>query len=284
MSGRSGKSSLSKLTTKQSRERLRSYLVRGARWTLVLTGIAICGYSILLLGTSSIESRMFRLEEIEYFGIQHLDKVPLNEMIRNTLPNNALKIRLERLRSLVESENWVKTAIVRRRLPNRIQIWITERKPVAVAALQNELVVVDAEGIVLAGYGPGFEFLDLPIVKGLQNTALENAQSRNITKMRIYLELIKELDSEGSNYVQTLSEIDVSDVERVAVVPTEDPVPIVLGDRNFLLRYRVFLDQIEIYHEVQKQSGDGIKSIDVTLEDRIIIKTNQSSNSSGVES
>ena len=273
-----------KLTTKQSRERLRSNLVRAARWTLLLLLVTGGGYSILLLGTSSIESDVFLLEEIEYSGIKYLDKDPLNQMIRNTLSDNVLKIRLEQLRSLVESENWVKTAVVRRRLPNRIQIWVDERKPVAVAALQNELVVVDDEGIVLAAYGPRFEFLDLPIVKGLQNTALENAQSRNITKMRIYLELIKELDSDGSNYVETLSEIDVSDVERVAVVPIEDPVPIVLGDRNFLRRYRVFLDQIDVYHEVQRESSDGIKSIDVTLEDRIIIQTNKGSNSSGVES
>ena len=257
--------------------------MRAARWTLLLTLLIGGGYSILLLGTSSIESNGFLFEEIEYSGIKYLDKTPLNEMIRNTLSNNVLKIRLEQLRSLVESENWVKTAIVRRRLPNRIQVWVTEREPVAVAALQNELLVVDDEGIVLAAHGPRFDFLDLPIVKGLQNTALENAQSRNISKMQIYLELVKELDSDGSNYVETLSEIDVSDVERVAVVPTADPVPIVLGDRNFLRRYRVFLDQIEVYHEVQRESSEGIKSVDVTLEDRIIIKTNQGSNSSGVE-
>ncbi len=162
--------------------------------------------------------------------------------------------------------------MVRRRLPDQLFVFVTERQPAAVATIDGQLQVVDASGVVLAPYGEAFQALDRPIVKGLKNVALENALHENSVRMATYLRILADMDAAGSGYTESISEIDVSDPERVAVVPTEEPVPVFLGDQDFARRYEVFLTRLDLYRELKARHG-VIDSVDVTYDDKIIIHT-----------
>ena len=60
-----------------------------------------------------------------------------------------MSVDLDRIRDLVESESWVREATVRRKLPNQLVIHIRERQAIALAAIDNELYVVDEGGVIL---------------------------------------------------------------------------------------------------------------------------------------
>ena len=253
-------------------------LVIGAQFLTVTLLLAAALYAVTM--GYSFDSKYFQLASVQYEGNNRLNIESLNELIAADVPGNVLKVDLDRLRTLVEAETWVKTAVVRRRLPDQLMIYIQEREPVAVAAIEHELKVVDDEGTVLASFGPDYPNIDQPIVKGLRNTALENAHQENADRMALYLRVVSELSDGPEDYTPKISEIDVANIDHVAVVQSDDPVPIYLGREDFGQRYRSFLSRLDLYRQVKSQYG-SIKSVDVTIDDQIIIHTADDSVSSG---
>ncbi len=272
-----------KKTTVDRREKLRRiglWTTRAASTLAIAAGLVLV---VRLVVTEALGPRsVFRLQKVQFAGLRHLDADRLDQLVRAASPANALLVDLDRVRSLIESEDWVEEAVVRRRLPDQLHVFVTERKPAAAATIDGQLQVVDASGVVLAPYGADFQSLDRPIVKGLKNVALENALQENSVRMATYLRILADMDAAGPGYAGSISEIDVSDPERVAVVPTEEPVPVFLGDHDFARRYQVFLARLDLYRELKARHG-VIESVDVTYDDKIIIHTPEASAATGRE-
>lgn len=262
---------MKKATHKSERaRRVLKWTARALLFSVLLSGAALAAW--LAWAGSVLNLEEFRLREIRFQGAQRLSTENVDNLIRTALPGNLLAIDLDRVRALVEGEDWVKSAVARRRLPDRIEIFVTEREPVAVAEIDGDLHVVDETGLALAPFGSDFQNLDRPLVKGLKSLALENAAPDNLTRMRTYLRIIRELDEADPDFARSISEIDVSDPRRVAVVPTREPVPVVLGEDDFARRYRIFLSGLDYYQELKELHG-AIESVDVTLDDKIIVHT-----------
>ncbi len=254
--------------------RLLRWTARGAGIAVLLLASGLAAW--LAWAGTGVDLEEFRLREVRWRGVEHLPTDNVESLIRKAFPGNLLAIDLDRARALVEGEEWVESAVVRRRLPDRLEIVVTERKPVAVAAIDGELRVVDAKGTSLAPFGSEFQDLDRPLVKGLKNLALENAAGDNATRMATYLEILRDMDAADPEFARSISEIDVSDPGRVAVIPTREPVPVFLGETDFARRYRTFLSGLDYYRELKQRHG-AIDSIDVTLEDKIIVHTPEAS-------
>lgn len=267
MFGKSGKNFLN--TNSNGRSALFRRLAITAGRVVFGTLLVLAGFYAYDWAHHSPEAASyFKLGQIHYEGLTHLDRQVLDTLIRRTAPENALLIDLKHLRQLVEAEAWVKEARLRRRLPGDLFVYVVERQPAAVASIDGELYVVDAEGVVLEHHGPKHQFLDRPIVKGLDNVARENAVQENSTRMQVYFQVLEELQS----HHHAISEVDVEDTQRVAVVPQADPVPIYLGKEHFSTRYETFISQRELYERLKEQYG-AIESVDMTFDDKIIFHT-----------
>jgi cell division septal protein FtsQ len=210
----------------------------------------------------------FRLEQIHYQGLVHLDRRALDALIYQSVSENLMSLDLDRIRDLVVSESWVRDATVRRKLPNQLVIRIRERQAVALAAIDNEIYVVDEEGVILDRPGPTHQSIDRPIVRGLMNPARENAREENILRMQVYLRVVEELASHN----RSISEVDVEIPEQVAVIPADDPIPVHLGDDDFLMRYETFVSQKDLYDRLKEEFG-MIESVNVTYDNKIIFHT-----------
>lgn len=252
---------------------LKRKAVVAVRLFLGVAALAVLAWGIYIIAEPSAENTVFQLQEIQFKGDQHLDTEQVKKMIRSTFPRNTLRIELDRLREFVEAETWVRSAAVRRQLPDKIQIHIRERQPTAMATIDDEMKVVDDEGVVLGTAGGGLEFVDRPIVKGLKNLAIENAQEENSRKMQRYLAVIKALDSGSDRYSGTISEILVGNPDKVAVVPTDQGVPVYLGSSDFRKHFEAYLSGIDYLMEIQ--NTQQIESIDVTYDNKIIVHTPQ---------
>jgi hypothetical protein len=88
--------------------------------------------------------------------------------------------------------------------------------------------------------------------------------------MQVYLRVVDELDSHNPS----ISEVDVETPEQVAVIPMDDPIPIHLGDEDFLRRYETFMSQKDLYDRLKEEYGT-IESVDVTYDNKIIFHTPQ---------
>jgi len=243
---------------------------------LLGTGLLVVGFLFALRhATHSPQGEtLFGIRDIRFEGTRNLAWQKLRSFMLETYSGNILRVDLEELKDLAESESWVRTAIVRRQLPGRLIVSVRERVPVAVAAIDQDLYIVDEEGVVLDRYGSGQVQLDGPILKGLGNIARENASATrlNLEKMGIYSRLMSDMRSSEGDYSGSISEVLLADPDRVAIVREDDPVPIYLGSDRFRERYENFLAQKEIYQQLKKEYG-RIEYIDVSFDNKIIFHT-----------
>src|ERR1035437_9826484 len=87
--------------------------------------------------------------------------------------------------------------------------------------------------------------------------------------MRIYTDLISQLDSGGMHYSQDISEVDLSDPEDVKVI-TNDPqgeVLVHLGPSNYLDRYKIYVAHVQQW----RQQFDKLESVDLRYDGQIIV-------------
>ena len=71
---------------------------------------------------------------------------------------DAARARIERL-------GWIQSAMVSRRLPDRIHVEVTERIPFALWQSDRRLLLIDREGAVITDHGLG-QFSNLPMIVG----------------------------------------------------------------------------------------------------------------------
>lgn len=251
-----------------SRTTFKSMAILCARIVFLALLVLVGAYSLAYSLHPPEVATQLQLKQIHYEGLVHLDRRALDALIYQSVSENLMLLDLDRIRDLVESESWVREATVRRKLPDQLVIHIRERQAVALAAIDGELYVVDEEGVILDRSGPGYRAMDRPIVRGLMNAALENAQQENILRMQLYLRVVEELASHN----RSISEVDVEIPGQVAVLPADDPIPIHLGDNEFLVRYETFMSQKELYDRLKEEYG-GIESVDVTYDNKIIFHT-----------
>ena len=241
------------------------------RFLLLLLVFGGLSWSVYYAWDSPQALKYFQLREIHFKGATHVSEESLRLLIQKSSAPNLLQIDLEHVRGIVETEAWVKSAVVRRKLPDELIIIVDERKPAAVAAIDRELYVVDEEGTILDRQESDY-LLDRPVVKGLRNLTHEDAQTHNSSRMRAYTRLLAELSSGEHDYAASVSEVDVENPKRIGIVLDHDPVPIYLGGKRFLERYKRFLSQQSLYRELKQEHG-LIEYIDLSYDNKIIFHT-----------
>jgi cell division protein FtsQ len=87
--------------------------------------------------------------------------------------------------------------------------------------------------------------------------------------MKVYNEVVAELDSDGGKYSQNLSEVDLSDPEDVKIVPNDvqGDVLVHLGSSNYLDRYKIYQSHIREW----RQQFSKLESVDLRYDNQIIV-------------
>ena len=93
--------------------------------------------------------------------------------------------------------------------------------------------------------------------------------STRAPRMKIYTEMVRELDSGGARYSQDLSEVDFSDLEDVKV-RVNDPagdVLVHLGSSDYLRRYKIYVTHAQGW----RQQFQKLESVDLRYDNQIIV-------------
>ena len=104
------------------------------RWMLVCVGLVGLGYGSYI-GTRfflfSPSLRLSSLAQVTVTGNRYVNREAVVEKFMPDLGRSILLVPLERRRSDLESIAWIEHASVRRTLPNRVRVDLTERTPIA---------------------------------------------------------------------------------------------------------------------------------------------------------
>jgi cell division protein FtsQ len=179
----------------------------------------------------------------------------------------------ERRRALMAID-WVREASVSRRWPNRVDVAVVERTPVAFAMLPQsrdasgtvlyEPALVDGEGVILNL--PARARFALPVLYGMTR---EQAAPGRRERIRQVLELIAEV----KGYTGQISEINAADTDNLTITygveqagnPLGNSVRLMLGNQRYLSRLKNFLSN---YGEIGRRLPNA-RLFDLRLDDRI---------------
>ena len=234
-----------------------------------LTIVCLTCFGVVALYHYGEHSWRFRVEssdDIQISGLENVTRAQVLEVLGGDIGRNIFFVPLAERQAQLQQIPWVESASVMRFVPNRLQVQIHERTPVAFAQVGSRILLIDAGGTLMELPGATKKKYSFPVILG---TNPGEPLSTRAARMKIYTDLISQLDSGGMRYSQDISEVDLSDPEDVKVL-TNDPhgeVLVHLGPSNYLDRYKVYVGHVQQW----RQQFDKLESVDLRYDRQIIV-------------
>jgi cell division protein FtsQ len=237
-------------------------------WAIAVIAVAafaaIGAAAVYHYGEHSWRFRLQSSDDIEMAGLTNVTRAQIMEVMGGDIGRNVFYISLDQRQKQLEQIPWVESASVMRFAPNRLKIQIQERTPVAFAQVGSKIQLIDSSGVLMdLATKKKYSF---PVIVGMNSG---EPLSTRTPRMRIYNELVGQLDSGGAHYSQDLSEVDLSDPEDVKVT-TNDPdgeVLVHLGSANYLDRFKVYVAHLREW----RQQFAKLESVDLRYDRQIVV-------------
>jgi cell division protein FtsQ len=243
------------------------HLLAWSALALVVACVAgVLGTAAYQYGERNWRFRIESSDDIEIIGTHNVPHAQVMEVLGGDIGRNVFFIPLAERKAQLEKIPWVESASVMRFVPNRLQVEIQERTPIAFARLGSRIWLIDAVGTLMELPGAGKQKYSFPVMVGMNPG---EPISTRAARMKIYNQLLREFDSDPAHYSQDLSEVDISDQDDVKVL-TNDPggaVLVHLGGSDFLSRYKIYVTHVQGW----RQQFDKLESVDLRYEHQIIV-------------
>jgi cell division protein FtsQ len=235
---------------------------------LAAAGAATIATVLYRYGAHSWRFRLESGDNIEIHGTQNVTRAQVLEVMGADIGRNVFFVPLTERKKQLEEIAWVESASVMRLLPDRLRVEIKERTPVAFVQIGSRVALIDASGVVMDMPATKQTHYSFPVITGMQDSEPLSTRS---ARMKIYLTLVRELDSEGGSYSQALSEVDIADPEDVKIIvpDAEGAVLVHMGSSEFLRRYKTFLAHVAEWR--QQVPGQKLDSVDLRYEGQIVV-------------
>jgi cell division protein FtsQ len=236
---------------------------------IALTLVLLCGMAIAALyhyGERSWRFRVDSSDDIEISGLDNVTRSQVVEVMGGDIGRNIFFIPLAERKKQLEQIPWVESASLMRFVPNRLRVEIHERTPVAFARVGSKILLVDATGTLMELPVAGKKKYSFPVILG---TNPGEPLSTRAARMKIYCDVMRQLDSSGAHYSQDLSEVDLSapDDVKVLVSDPQGEVLVHLGSSAYLDRYKVYVTHVQQW----RQQFVKLESVDLRYDRQIIV-------------
>ncbi|MFH2013065.1 MAG: FtsQ-type POTRA domain-containing protein [Pseudomonadota bacterium] len=211
-------------------------------------------------------SPYFRLEQIVVSGENRISEIEVLNLARIDKGSNILEIDLAKVSDRIEQHPWVQKAFVKRELPKKIIINVTERVPVAMINL-NRLYLVDKNGIIFKEIGPG-DIFDVPVLTGLESQDLSANESVSRNLIGNALAIIDEVKKRGTLGVDQISEINMDPYAGLTIYTLEDGTQIKLGFDDYGKKLDYLKKVVTDIHE----RGEKAEYINLNYGEKVYVK------------
>src|SRR3954469_1145061 len=232
---------------------------------------AIGGVSAVVYnyGTGSWRFRLESSDQIAIQGLENVSRRQVMEVVGSDIGRNVFFIPLEERKHQLEQIPWVESANVSRLLPNRLQISIQERTPMAFVQVGAKIALIDAHGVVMEMPAKGAKGYSFPVLVGMGES---EPLSTRAARMKIYSQLVRELDADGAHNSQDLSEVDLSDPEdvKITVSDPQGEVLVHLGSSGFAEHFKIYKAHVQEW----RQQFQRLDSVDLRYDRQVIVNPN----------
>ena len=182
-----------------------------------------------LLGTAAviavlIYSPLFTFQQLIVRGNVRLNEAELCEIARIHYGERLFEVKTDDITTNLLHDLRIESAIVRRQLPNKIEMEIVERVPVATVACDYGYLDFDRQGKVIASYRT-LKGADIPIITGVRLRDLYIGDDNNNAQITYVIAFLAKIDPTD---IGQISEVNIT-VPSAVVAYTKSALPIRLG-------------------------------------------------------
>ena len=106
------------------------------------------------------------MQRIVVHGNVRLSSGEVQALVDGLRGTSILTADLQAYRARLLESPWVADVALRRVLPSTIEVFVSERVPIGLSRLGQQLYLVDRSGTMIDEFGPRYAEFDLPIIDG----------------------------------------------------------------------------------------------------------------------
>ena len=250
----------------------RSRFRLGVSWTVArrILSVLLFVFGVYQTASLALTTPLLRVSRIAVRGNVRLSSGQVQALVEDMRGTSILRADLDAFRRRLIESPWVADVALRRILPSTIEVFISERRPVGLCRLGQELYLVDETGTLIDQFGPHYAEFDLPIIDGLltaPNTAAAMHGSIDPQRAGFAARVIAALGRDGE-IGKRLSQVDVSDRHDAVVLLEGDSALLHLGNDKFLERIQMYRD---LSSALRERVAD-IDYVDLRFEQRVYVR------------
>jgi cell division protein FtsQ len=251
-------------------------------WSVVALAAAATSYALGHYLLAAPEMALLHSDQVQVAGNQYVPRGRVLEIFAADRNRSVLRIPLDERRRQLETIPWVEQATVRRALPNRIEVEITERTPIAFVREGSELALVDVHGVILdRPLKANFHF---PVITGIgADMPIEDRELR----MQMFAGFAQQVESARAGAMDQVSEVDLNEakdlratISGLQVVNTsaggaandawgnaDAPIVVHFGDSDFQSKYLTVLNDIGQW----RAAAGRVESVDLRFNGEAVV-------------
>lgn len=252
------------------RRRFRAAVSWKAVWRVICVLLLVFGtyQSVTLAFTAPL----LRVERITVQGNVRLSNGQILALVHDLRGTNIFRADLGEFKRRLGESPWVEEVALRRVLPSTVEIFLSERYPVGLCRIGDELFLVDGAGNILDRFGPQYAEFDLPIIDGLFVAAGGADATIDPRRADLAARVISSL-GRTEEMAPRVSQVDVTNLHDAVVLLDSDPALLHLGTERFLERVQAYLD---LSGTLRERVGE-IDYVDLRFDRRVYVRPAPSS-------
>ena len=255
----------------------------------MITKRALLILTVLSLGVLAVLSLDWRSENrIEKITVNGNYTISKEEILRyahiTDTASNPTEAGIDVIQSRISKHPEIKNVYVSIVHPSELKIEIVEKRPVAIISGENEMFLLD-DGLDVFPFRNFTKLYDLPVISGIRKEVNPKSSNKfNTEDLRTALFIILSSYKESKVLYNNISEIRMSDQEKIIVYLSEDSTPIYfpryndkkIADSEY---QEVLLKKLRIFKNYINQSlADHLKEktnyVDMRFDNQIIVNSN----------
>jgi cell division protein FtsQ len=228
---------------------------------------------------ASREMALIHSDQVELTGNHYVTRANVLEIFAADRNRSVLRAPLDERRRQLEAIPWVEQATVRRALPNKIEVEIVERVPIAFLRQGNEPALLDIHGVILEKPVKGdFHF---PVVTGISADMTPEEREK---RMQLFAGFTQQVESARAGAMNQVSEIDLAEAHDLRATISglngagvssgtansfqpDSPILVHFGDSDFEVRYRTLLENIGQW----RATAGRVESVDLRFNREAVV-------------
>ena len=233
----------------------------------IVATVALVTYATYRACDLVLSAAALRIQHITVKGNARLSEGEVRTLADGIRGTSILTADLTAFRRRLLESPWVADVALRRVLPSTVEVFVSERTPIGLCRIKNQLYLVDRGGTVIDEFGPQYAGFDLPIIDGLVRPPASGQPALDERRADFAARVLEAI-APRTDLARRISQIDVSDLHDAVVLIEGDAALLHLGEDRFLERLQSYID---VASALRDRVHD-IDYVDLRFDDRLYVR------------